>query len=484
MFLKNTSKLISAVFLLFLFLPLSSWAQVSLDDCDNDFVFEATDGRIIIDVFPTGSDDTANIQCALNVAANLGVPIVRLSPGDFNITSLLVDNFNGSLQGTTRASTRLFVFSNGIDCAAMESQGLTPAAIKFSRGEPSLKFMQVIADSPCMSGDSIETLIHFTGKSAFDPSCGNSVINGRVDRVDIFGPGRDGDVDIAIAAAAEGDQFGGCNDSLLGGLKVNFSSISNTLAGIATAMRAGAQVDINFTTFNQTAVGVGISDSNQSTTITTNEFFSDDLEPSLSSSVGIFVVATLASPPAKTRLVIDNNKFNFNSTQNDLMNAIRVSEFDDGTQAVSLAVTNNTFNLSGSNTTGVWCNDLNNPAISANVFNGSGIAAIVMEVTELASVSGATITANRGLGAFAEGDSDIFIGSGVMQTIVGPGQNAIINDNGTDSELLSSTPADNDTRLMAVLDGKTPKAGSGISGNRLSNRADSLSALIKQFRKN
>ena len=119
-----------------LLLPITSFAHIAVD-CNSSFV-KPHPTQLIIDVLPTGTDDTENIQCALNAAVQKGVPVVRLAKGDFAISNILVKNFKGSLQGTTRADTHLTILDNSIDCATMLSQGLISAALKFSGGEPKL----------------------------------------------------------------------------------------------------------------------------------------------------------------------------------------------------------------------------------------------------------------------------------------------------------------------------------------------------------
>ena len=416
--------------------------ETTLDDCDNAFV-DLANKELIIEVTPTGIDDTANIQCALDAAANIGIPIVSLSAGDFFIRNIFVEKFYGSLQGTTRTSTRLNILDNSIDCRLLKDQGLSPSAVRFSQGEPQLKFMQILANSPCMTDVPLDSVIHFTGKNAYDPDCGFSVINGRVDRVDVVGPGAGGNVNVGIAATAESEIVGGCNIALLGGFKLNKSSISSFTRGLQTGMRSGAQVDINFSVFDQNQYGVVLMDSNQSTTVTTNEFFSDDPGADASFDNGllydttaIWVTTSLAKPPSKTRLIVDNNKFNIHSSTVGIIDAIRAGDWLGNPQVISLAITNNVFDLTGSDTIGIWTIDVDNGAISANRFKGNGGTAIGV-IARLESVTGTTITANQGFAGFNALNSDIFIGLGVLDTIIGPGQNAVVNDLGSNSVILS-----------------------------------------------
>ena len=469
--------------------------ETTLDDCDNDFV-DLDNRELIIRVTPTGIDDTANIQCALDSAANIGIPIVSLSAGDFFIRNVFVERFNGSFQGTTRASTRLNIIDNSIDCALLEGQGLTPAAIKFGQGEPQFKFMQVLANSPCMTDVPLDILIHFTGKNANEPACGFSVINGRVDRVDVLGPGPLGNVTHGIAATAEAELLGGCNDALLGGFKLNKSSVSDFTIGLLTSMRSGAQVDVNFNNFEQNMFGLVISDSNQITTVTGNVFISDDTVPiienssvinaNLDDSAGVLVITDTAMPPAKTKLEIDNNKFTISSAMNQFRDAIRVATFESESQVVSLAVTNNVFTLSGTDTAGVWVDNVSNANIATNRFNGSGFSGIGVVSRFLPSVSNSTITGNTGFETFNDPatGTDIIIESGVMQTYVGAGQGAVVLDNGMGSVLMSNIPVDENAGLQANSNGTMLDNVTTNASHKIHAMKDSLERLNKLRRKN
>jgi len=149
-------------------------------DCDSQFVSQNPD-ELVLDITPTGADDTVNIQCALDLAAKSGIPIVRLGKAEYTISSIIATKFNGSFQGTTRDDSILNIADQSISCSNMESQGLTSSAIKFVLGEPRLRFMTIRADNPCVSSDPLKNLIHFTGLDATDNECKNDVIFGAVD---------------------------------------------------------------------------------------------------------------------------------------------------------------------------------------------------------------------------------------------------------------------------------------------------------------
>jgi len=203
--------------------------------CNDNFVL-AGEGEFVINVSPNGVDDTQNLQCALDSAADTGMPVVRLSSAVYRISNVLATGFAGTLEGTSKAGTTLEILDGSIDCAAMEVAGRNSAAIKFVGGEPRIRRLTIMAGSPCMTG-TLQSVLHFTGDSSLAASCANDVIFGSVDRVDMFGPGVSGPTNTAVAVSAEGKELGGCKQSLLGTFKLNRSVVSGFASGLITAMR-------------------------------------------------------------------------------------------------------------------------------------------------------------------------------------------------------------------------------------------------------
>lgn len=81
-------------------------AAVPLSDrslaCDGQFV---TRTGTTISVVPTGTDDTHNLQCALDAAPRAGV--VQLSAGVYHTAQIVASNFQGTLRG--RGTTKTFI---------------------------------------------------------------------------------------------------------------------------------------------------------------------------------------------------------------------------------------------------------------------------------------------------------------------------------------------------------------------------------------
>ncbi len=386
-----------------------------------------------INVAPSGIDDTANIQFALDTAASEGYPVVRLSAGTYFISSLFVENFKGTLEGLAKVSTIVEILDNSIDCAGMEQAGLTSSVIKFAGGEPRIRFMTIRANRPCMGEDQIQSVLHFTGMSTMSANCANDVIFGAVDRINLEGtantfltPTR------AVLASAEGNQLDGCKQNLLGTFKLNRSDVSGFFTGLQTTMKAGAQVDVNFNLFVDNQNAVWLLNTNQNTTITNNDISAVDV--SESPNKGIIIHTQIPTAPNATRVVINNNEFTLSSSSGVMSYAVEGKQ--PGRVAnVSAVISNNKFNLGGSQTRGVSLSDISNVHVSANRFTGDGETAIYASGT--GSVSGWTVTANKNLGNFNSISSDIFLDQQTSECIVGASQGAIVNDSGTDNTVLT-----------------------------------------------
>ena len=143
-----------------------------------------------IQIEPNGLDDTANIQCALDLAIERNIPEIRLTRGDFYISALTVQNFRGTLQGGGKDFTRVRLKEDSINCAA------TTSAITFAGGEPRIRWLSLVWGNimePCTESSrsvgELTTLLHLTGVSGDPSSCSSVVISAVIDRVALDGPG-------------------------------------------------------------------------------------------------------------------------------------------------------------------------------------------------------------------------------------------------------------------------------------------------------
>lgn len=77
--------------------------------CDPSYV--SAQGSVVT-VIPTGADDTANLQCAIDLAGSMGIEsTVQLSAGTYQTHQLVVRGLNGSIRGAGRDVTTI---QNGI----------------------------------------------------------------------------------------------------------------------------------------------------------------------------------------------------------------------------------------------------------------------------------------------------------------------------------------------------------------------------------
>lgn len=400
--------------------------------CDDDFVLAAEE-KFEINVSANGVDDTLNLQCAIDFAASTGMPVVRLASATYRISQLTATDFVGSLSGTAKSGTVLEILDGSIDCSAMAAVGRTPAAIKFDGGNTRIERMTIMAESPCVAG-SLQTVLHFTGDSSLVENCANDVIFGNVDRVDILGSGVDGLTETAVSVFAEGNFLGGCKQTLLGTFKLNRSVISGFPSGLNSLMKGGAQVDVNFNEFSENLIAINMTDSNQNATITNNIINGENTVDSGYS--GILAGTVSESAPNTSRVVINNNEFNINSTFASASNAVLFDQ--QGKIAnISTVITNNRFSLNGDSTTGIVSTDVNKGHIAANRFSGNALAG-VMILADRIEANGWTVTSNTGFASLVTSSTDVLFGVDTQKCILGAGQGATFTDMGVGNSTPSS----------------------------------------------
>ena len=417
--------------LAFVFFVIASSSHVNAleNTCDAGFVTVEGAGLYIE---PTGTDDTENIQCALNSAVEQGIGLVKLQKGDFFISSLMVDGFNGALSGVSKSNTTLTVMEDSVDCAGMELAGTYASAIQFREGSPRIQNMTMVAEAFCSNeGEYKAIAIEFTGQPTGTDDCSNDVIFGVVDRITLRSEGESLN---GIQAAPAGYSLGECKQTLLGTLKINRSEVDGFRAGLITSMRGGAQVDVNYNTFTNNFTDAMFVDSNQVTYVVGNKFFgtppADD-----SGYIAVVIGTTSEDAPAQSKFVVTGNTFDIDAT--DYTNAYGVY-FEQQTKVADLTalVVANTFKLSGGRTYGVGEAGVNAGVISKNTFRGDAGAGILLGRGTNNPSKDWTITANTGLSGLESVDADIFLGEKATGAIVGPGQNAQIVDTGTSNTIL------------------------------------------------
>lgn len=425
---------------------VSAWAQLA---CEPSFVSLDNKGTSIV-VDPTGTDDTDNVQCALDEATQLGVPTVRLSPGEYFVGGLEATDFNGALQGTTRVNTIVRPLTQGADCGSQQGRGMRPAWLKFIGGAAQLRTMRIDTTASaglCASGSRVEYLVHFTGRVDL-PDCAADVIQSGIDRVDFIDDfPADNSYLFAVGAAAEGAP-GECYDRLLGGFKLNRSTFTGGFYGVEVIMASAAQIDINFNEFNIIGRAIQLENSNVSATIIRNQFniietpdlFAPD---SFFRGNALMVFFDSELPVTETRISFENNTVNLgpyegvNSTAGIMISnaanplninlSIRANQFNisEDQQDIGTPNSRRSMELAG----------VNNASISGNRFRGNGGAAFVYPQSGVGGTGNAFTGNSFNVSSPTIPTWGIYFHPGAVGNTVGPNQNAPVWDNDGDNFL-------------------------------------------------
>lgn len=411
-------------------------------------------GNNFIQIAPTGVDDTQNIQCALDLAVERNIPEIRLARGEFFISSLSARNFVGTLQGGGRDHTRLNVLDQSVDCAAIEARGELPAAIKFAGGEPRIRWLTLAVDPhflPCATGGSwgsLTAMVHFTGHGGSPSDCTADVTYGTIDRVNLEGPRIYSvvpqPIDTGILASPEESGKPECRNSLLGSIRINRSLVDGFSTGARINMRGDAQVSVLNSDFAGNHLGLGIIDSNAVVTVFGNRFASKapgSYSCCEGGGIGIGVHNHFASTGA-TRLDIRGNTFNISSGGFDSAWGVQLTG-SSGATAMGCFISDNRFQLSGGEIlTGISSYGVSGGIVSANRISSymqTGGVFFDMNSGVMGEADHWTVVSNRGLADVQSWDpeaADIYLGANSSHVLIGPGQAAVVRDEGVENIVL------------------------------------------------
>jgi len=326
-------------------------------------------GNVLL-VEPTGSDDTENIRCALEQSKALGVTKVRLGRGDFHLTTIMIEDFGGILQGTGINATNLEIPEDSIDCASYLAAGRAPAVMKFINGDVKIAKMTLSSHAQCTSTHSDYALIHFTGRGA-EETCGSDTGFGSIDRMKIISRAIT-PRGIAVVAGAEGAEEGvgldTCNNTQLGSLKVNRSHIEGYSTGVWTDLGGQAQVEINFNTLRNNDLHI-FGGGNQLLSVQSNHIESSQNDATDStalyiSSDGCFQRSNQSTAPKRNRVVFYNNR----------VNNAEIFAWGGAPEChLSLDITDNRFHSTNSDFIVMLYEGVTGASITRNSFSGSGI---------------------------------------------------------------------------------------------------------------
>jgi hypothetical protein len=472
---------ITGIFLTLVILSLAqfmpSTAAAQNINCNSSFV-QLNAGNLL--VLPNGSNDTANIQCALDEANRLGLPAVRLQNQTYWIGYLEVENFEGTFQGTKRDQSIVNVIDGSIDCAQMMTDGKSPSVIKFINGIAKVAKMSIYADTPCQGGafSNAYYVIHFTGRDAFS-GCDQDTGHGVVDRVDMYGSEpNDNSSHRAVGAFAEGLYHGTCRRQQLGTIKVNRGTIQGFDIATVLGLRASAQVDVNFNTFSQNLRDVLVFNASQLLTVQANTFNSQSR--SSSSYYGIITVTADNSAPETNKIAVQRNNFKLRNNPGG-SKSVGVWAYQDNYMALlDVALNNNTFDMSGDDTEAGIFEDINGGRITGNLLFGNGKRGLFLTGQER-TLAAWSVVNNDFLGldteilASPQGtldhedirmDSDCVLDEDTFENIWGPSQAGWVEDMGSSNFVLESEPP--------------PQAGTWLPGLDNYNADEQLQAKRKR----
>ena len=424
--------------------------EESVANCDASYV--TLDDTTIV-VTATGSDDTSNIQCALDAAVSGGLPVVKLDKGTFYASNVTVKNFKGTFQGVTKASTELIALDGAFQCPSSddeEKEYPSASLLAFQLGEPQVKFMTIKADQPCPpaggeGGSRNFSLIKF-GNDWED--CDKRVSFSKVDRVIFEGNsfGQDETIVRGVRIFAECKAGADSYKPLLGKSMINRSDFIGLTTGIQTTMGAKAQVDITFNTFSDTGFGVYLSGANQISNVVSNTFNSDNGRQ-YSYRVSIFQLDDQSS----NRTVIDANTFNIENVRESggdvfddsvITPAFWVLRAASDSKA-SVLISNNRFNIESPDFVTIMIEDTNSGVISGNTFvgtlasdQGSDPRSFVLSTSNRYfsdNIDGWTVVDNNFSGLTPCGG---YLNSQTTNMIFGPNQGCSIIDGGSSNYFL------------------------------------------------
>ena len=407
-------------------------------------------GNTFIQIAPTGSDDTENIQCALDLAVENRIPEIRLTRGDFFISAVSARGFYGSLQGGGRDHTRIRVLGQSVDCEAIAARGEATAAIKFIGGEPRVRWLTLAVDSniwPCSqgAGSGLSAMVHFTGHPATASDCPMDVVYGTIDRVNLEGPGNNqiGPQEVAAGVLAKPEGAGppDCHQGLLGSIKINRSHIRGFRLGAWLEMRGNAHISVFNSDFDLNHTGLEIDDSNAIVTVFGNRFASKSPGSySCCEGGGVgMAIQNLADTAGLTRIDVRGNTFNVSSGGFDSAWGIRLTARSAAT-AVDAVISDNHFQLSGGEpvATAVASHSVSGGLLSDNLITRLQGSGLFFEVTAdaMGQADRWTVVSNRGLaeshGPYLQ-HYDIWLGENSSNSLIGPGQAAVVSDGGIDN---------------------------------------------------
>jgi len=376
----------------------------------------------VIEVAAVSGDDTANIQCALEQAAELGYREILLTSAQYEIVAVAADKFTGDFTGKSSDLTQLVVQNQSVGCNAND----TNAVLAFRGGSAAVKNMTITVDQPCQEIGAV-SVITFSGESG---NCDRRTVFGAVDRVVITGKGLSSNDTISAVTADTSPACDFTTQQINGSLIVNRVTFSDLDFGVISSLGNSSPVDITFNTFSRIGLPITVVDARQATKIFRNTFNYNDVN-GYSNGLGttaVFVANTALSPIRNSTLIQDNtfNDFGANDAAFGVLSGQSGQEV-----AHSFSVIDNRFFGSGfpADATGIAVLDTTGGIVANNRFK-DGDLWIYLGLGDLQrEVTGWAIVGNDFSGSKAA--PDIRLDFGTSGNVVGAGQNLGVVDDTT-----------------------------------------------------
>ncbi|MAI93922.1 MAG: hypothetical protein CME45_02790 [Halieaceae bacterium] len=409
------------------FLLIQPMQFANAQDCDSAYVDFSSEGEVKIE--PTLVDDAENIQCAVDEAIQLGKAKISLQKGEFLLgASISFVGFTGEFSGLSKASTIVKTIPASWGCSNGGDLDTQEQLFRVANGSVQFKTMSVVADDPCIEGSSSASW-KAIDISPIYPSCDERVSFSSIDRVDLT-------LNATVYGrytAIHAGKNRRCEDSLLGTLKINRSTIQGWDRGVNTEMVSGAQVDVNYSDFVANIYGVRIYNANQLSSIQRNRFFLKP--PDHKSGVrphGIGFFGEGDNAPKQNVLGIANNRF---YDEVPTGHELRLSyEYTTKSAGISVSIVGNRFEdgvegLDRDGMANISINNIDAGFIAKNTFLENAYMNILLwgRAGDADSADSWAIVDNN----YAGPNGGIRLEELTKNNIVGPGQNFPMYDEGS-----------------------------------------------------
>lgn len=245
---------------------LVCWATTATaQSCDPGFVSQS---NLLISVSPTGSDDTANLQCAIDTAELLPGATIKLKPGTFHTAQLVATGLRGKVMGAGEAKTTMvnlpaLQFSEYYWDAMPSSSNPWPSLLAFVGGdfEVSDLAIRIVGEEPMAPPESLSL---YTALSEAILIIGTEA-NASFERITVEGEAETNPSVFGFGSNVNNGIYyrGQCctlDNPLSGTFRVTQSTVRNVGDGIPVSNLIGADVLISGNIIEPTSYGASLAD--------------------------------------------------------------------------------------------------------------------------------------------------------------------------------------------------------------------------------